>query len=97
MFCPGLTISFVVWVLSHWSGVRLGGLNERVVVGAALPRVEVWFFIKNRAIGITIRRNARLPRRKYLFLNIFMPTSTTGKQPAIPDDISVEDLYHFCK
>jgi hypothetical protein len=33
--------------------------------------------IKKRATGITKSKNARLPKRKYLFLNIFMQSMTT--------------------
>lgn len=58
---------------SHWSGDRLAGTNDKVVVGAALPVVVVWLLTKYKAIGIARRINARLPKRKYLFLKIFIP------------------------
>ena len=41
IFCPGLSTRRDLRVLSHWSGVKLGSIKERVVVGAALLRVEV--------------------------------------------------------
>ena len=76
----------------------MGLTKEKVVVGAALPRVDVWFFTKYRATGIARSRNAKLPRRKNLFLNIFMQHLVHRiKLPAMQDDISVEDLGEFCK